>query len=239
MTYTENRTQVFDHMTTTAQAGDYFRLPQQPIHRVLAAVDFGDYVGYIVQAGENPPEQWDVMKYSVELEEQERNRLQAEFEADEAEMSAIIYDASEQKILELLGLATKTPERIDWLEGDEWLTQLIGTNPDSIFGAEKLVVCHQCQGHGCGDCGYGGLKPEQRVTYDFTPVPTDDAFRFQKSEYGYQVLLNNKPLGCIQKIRSEEFWENTPESYYWVIQGNNQRFSSPFVAAQSLRSEDN
>ena len=94
MTYTENRTQVFDHMTTTAQAGNYFRLPQQPIVRVLAAVDFGDYVGYIVQAGENPPEQWDVMKHSAELEEQELNRLQ----------------------------------------GDDWLTQPIGSNPDAIFG---------------------------------------------------------------------------------------------------------
>lgn len=135
MTYTAPRTaQVFDHMTTTAQAGDYFRLPHQPIVRVLAAVDFGDYVGYIVQAGENPPEQWDVMKHSAELEEQELNRLQAEFEADEAEMSAIIYNSSEQEIMELLGLATKTPERIDWLQGDDWLTQPIGSNPDAIFG---------------------------------------------------------------------------------------------------------
>ena len=139
MTYTSDRTvQVFDHTTTEAQIGDYFRLPYQPTFRVVALVDLGDYVSYLVQSGSNTPEQWDIMKPEAELVEQERNRVESEeLEADEREMSAIIYQSSEDEIMQLLGLVTTTPERLDWLEDDKWLNEPVSAGLDYILGMSE------------------------------------------------------------------------------------------------------
>lgn len=76
MTYTATR--VFDHTTAEAEIGDYFKLPYQPVFRVVAKIDLGGYVSFLVQSGQNTPEQWDVMKPEAELVEQERNRIEAE-----------------------------------------------------------------------------------------------------------------------------------------------------------------
>ena len=136
MTQAIDRTvQVFDHTTTEAQIGDYFRLPYQPTFRVVAVIDLGDIVSYLVQSGGNTPEQWDIQKPTAEIAEQERNRVEAEeIEAYEQEMPAIIYQSSEAEMLEALGLVTTTPERLDWLESDKWLTEPIGTDMTYIFG---------------------------------------------------------------------------------------------------------
>ena len=136
MTQAIDRTvQVFDHTTTEAQIGDYFRLPYQPTFRVIALVDLGDIVSYLVQSGGNTPEQWDIQKPEAELVEQERDRIQAkEIEAYEQEMSAVIYDSAEEEIMELLGLVKNPPERLDWINGDEWLTEPIGADMTYIFG---------------------------------------------------------------------------------------------------------
>jgi hypothetical protein len=134
MTYiTERPTHIFDHTTTEAQIGDYFRLPYQPTFRVVAVIDLGDYVSYLVQSGSNTPEQWDIMKPETELVEQERNRVEAEAEAYEREMSAIIYQSSEDEIMQLLGLVTTTPERLDWLEDDKWLNEPVSAGLDYIL----------------------------------------------------------------------------------------------------------
>ncbi len=127
MTYTQSRpAQVFDHTTTEAQIGDYFALPQQPIMRVIALIDIGDYVSYLVQAGNNKPEQWDIMKPVAELVEQERNRLDAEeIEQYEQEMSEIIYQSSEKEILEAIGL-------IEPLAQYDWATEPQANEPPKM-----------------------------------------------------------------------------------------------------------
>ncbi|NEP58456.1 MAG: hypothetical protein F6K31_15810 [Symploca sp. SIO2G7] len=70
--------QVFEEATTEAEVGDYFKLPFQPCVKVIARIDLGDYITFIVQAGNNHPEQWDMLKPEVALSEQERDRIQAE-----------------------------------------------------------------------------------------------------------------------------------------------------------------
>lgn len=130
MTYTERRTsRVFEETTTEAAEGDYFRLPGQPIFRVIGCMDLGDYVSYWVQAGKEKPEHWDIMKPFSELEEQERNRLQAEeIEAYEVELSNIIHGASQEEVELALGL-------LQPLEQYDWLTERIGADVMTyIFG---------------------------------------------------------------------------------------------------------
>jgi hypothetical protein len=128
MTYiTERPTHIFDHTTTEAQIGDYFRLPYQPTFRVVAVVDLGDIVSYLVQSGSNTPEQWDIMKPETELVEQERNRVEAETEEYEREMSAIIYQSSKDEILEAIGL-------LEPLTKYDWLPEPIGADMTYIFG---------------------------------------------------------------------------------------------------------
>jgi hypothetical protein len=144
MTYTSERpTHIFDHTTTEAQIGDYFRLPYQPTFRVVALVDLGDIVSYLVQSGSNTPEQWDIQKPTAEIAEQERNRVESEeLEAYEREMSAIIYQSSEDEIMELLGLVTTTPERLDWLESDKWLNEPVSAGLDYILGMSGQKQAH-------------------------------------------------------------------------------------------------
>lgn len=214
----------YDHITTEAVVGDYFRLPFQPVVQVLSRVDLGDYVTYIVQAGNNAPEQWDLMKLEAQLEAQERDRIEAE------ENERIIYEAATQEISLALELS------YDW-QDDSWLTEPIGSNPDVIFGKQFLVVCHECNGEGCSYCGYGGLKPELQqmpMPYTFTPIPKAD-FRFclEDGTTVYQVILKDKVLGWIEKIRNQkEFWLNTPSSYYWEF--GDEQFSSPLEAANRI-----
>lgn len=113
MTYTENRTQVFDHTTTEAQAGDYFQLPYTPTVRVIAKIDLGGYVSYLVQSGSNTPEQWDVMKTEVTF-------------GEITEITSV--DSQKQKEDDAAFITAVLQQEYDWL------TQPIGTNPDAIFG---------------------------------------------------------------------------------------------------------
>ena len=78
------------------------------------------------------------MKPEAELVEQERNRVESEeLEAYEREMSAIIYQSSEDEIMQLLGLVTTTPERLDWLEDDKWLNEPVSAGLDYILGMSE------------------------------------------------------------------------------------------------------
>lgn len=115
MTYTATR--VFDHTTAEAEIGDYFKLPYQPVFRVVAKIDLGGYVSFLVQSGQNTPEQWDVMKPEAELAEQERNRIETE----------------EREVQEVLSMMMP-PERLDWISQDDWLNEPIGAGLDYIFG---------------------------------------------------------------------------------------------------------
>jgi hypothetical protein len=111
--------QVHEEITTDAKVGDYFKLPYQPCVKVISKIDSGDYITFIVQAGNNIPEQWDMLKPEVALSEQERDRIQAEAER---EMSEIIHTTATQEFYsQHLGI-------------DNWLTEPIGSNPNSIFG---------------------------------------------------------------------------------------------------------
>jgi hypothetical protein len=116
MTYTEPKSstfRVFDHATTEAVVGDVFHLPYQPSVRIIAAVDSGDYVCYVVQSGSEKPEQWDILKPEAELREQERNRVEAEALEAEIEMSAIIHGASQEEIES--AIFSLMPLEYDWL----------------------------------------------------------------------------------------------------------------------------
>ena len=117
MTYTESHPTVFNYTTTDAQVGDFFQLSFQPSAKVLSRADLGDYVAYIVKIGDRT-EAWDLLKPEAGLQEQERNRI----EADEAEMSAVIH-------------STATEEFEVYLAGQyDWLTEPIGASLDAIFG---------------------------------------------------------------------------------------------------------
>jgi hypothetical protein len=97
---------------------------------VIERVDLGDYVAYTVADKNGKRQYWELMKPEAELAEQERNRL--ETEVHEAEMGAIIYDSAEEEIMERLGLVKNPPQRLDWVETDEWLDQPVTIEPPKM-----------------------------------------------------------------------------------------------------------
>ncbi|ACC85104.1 hypothetical protein Npun_AF249 (plasmid) [Nostoc punctiforme PCC 73102] len=80
------------------------------------------------------------------------------------------------------------------------------------------AICPDCDGHGCGNCGYRGTRAEDLCTpvdgYRLTYVGKTDI------QTAHNVYLDGVFLGILFKVRNpDEIWENDPKTYYW--QGSN------------------
>ncbi|WP_230968355.1 hypothetical protein [Nostoc sp. WHI] len=82
------------------------------------------------------------------------------------------------------------------------------------FNCSPGVICPDCDGHGCGNCGYRGTRAEDLCTpvdgYRLTYVGRTDL------QTAHNVYLDSEFLGIVFKVRNaDELWENDPKTYYW------------------------
>ncbi|MHC0068601.1 hypothetical protein ACWATR_38025 [Nostoc sp. UIC 10890] len=131
-------------------------------------------------------------------------------------------------------------EKIGLLGECDWLSLSIQTHSDKVIGyagcytSQKLrlfsslaewdftlpkwntpaAICPDCEGHGCGNCGYRGTRAEDLCEpvdgYRLTYVGRTDL------QTAHNVYLDGEFLGILFKVRNaEEVWENDPKTYYW------------------------
>ncbi|MCC5655067.1 hypothetical protein LC609_35970 [Nostoc sp. XA013] len=86
------------------------------------------------------------------------------------------------------------------------------------------AICPDCEGHGCGNCGYRGTRAEDLCEpvdgYRLTYVGRTDL------QTAHNVYLDGKFLGILFKVRNtDEVWENDPKTYYWRCGGGVQYWS--------------
>jgi len=100
------------------------------------------------------------------------------------------------------------------------------------FNCPPGVICPDCDGHGCGNCGYRGTRAEDLCEpvdgYRLTYVGKTD---LQTAE---NVYLDGEFLGIVFKVRNpDEIWENDPKTYYWRC-GDGVKYWSVREAAMAL-----
>ncbi|MHC5854416.1 hypothetical protein [Nostoc sp.] len=131
-------------------------------------------------------------------------------------------------------------EKIGLLGDCDWLSLSVQYYPDKVIGhagcyishkarlfsppAEwdftlpkwnmPAAICPDCEGHGCGNCGYRGTRAEDLCEpvdgYRLTYVGRTDL------QTAHNVYLDGEFLGILFKVRNaEEVWENDPKTYYW------------------------
>jgi hypothetical protein len=93
-----------------------------------------------------------------------------------------------------------------------WRAQPIFTLPK--FNCPPAAICPDCNGHGCGNCGYRGTRAEDLCTpvddYRLTYVGRTDI------QTAHNVYIDGEFLGIVFKVRNaDELWENDPKTYYW------------------------
>ncbi|QKQ75151.1 hypothetical protein [Nostoc sp. TCL240-02] len=94
------------------------------------------------------------------------------------------------------------------------------------------AICPDCDGHGCGNCGYRGTRAENLCTpvnsYRLTYVGKTDL------QTAHNVYLDGKFLGILFKVRNaDEVWENDTKTYYWRC-GDGVRYWSVKEAVEAL-----
>jgi hypothetical protein len=82
------------------------------------------------------------------------------------------------------------------------------------FNCPPAAICPDCNGHGCGNCGYRGTRAEDLCTpvddYRLTYVGRTDI------QTAHNVYIDGEFLGIVFKVRNaDELWENDPKTYYW------------------------
>jgi hypothetical protein len=100
------------------------------------------------------------------------------------------------------------------------------------FNCHPGVICPDCDGHGCGNCGYRGTRAEDLCTpvdgYRLTYVGKTDL------QTAHNVYLDGEFLGIVFKVRNvNELWENDPKTYYWRC-GDGVRYWSVTEAVEAL-----
>ena len=83
-----------------------------------------------------------------------------------------------------------------------------------LWNCPPGVICPDCDGHGCGNCGYRGTRAEDLCTpvdgYRLTYVGKTDL------QTANNVYLDGEFLGIVFKVRNtDEVWENDRKTYYW------------------------
>jgi len=136
----------------------------------------------------------------------------------------------------------------DELTVEEW-EQLRGVEPvkeQILFPLTPSVVCHKCDGHGCGYCGYRGLTTEKSPeVYEMDGVQPAK-YRFVLSEYtptstiatlAYWCFDGDKKLGLVFRQRNCRCsWENRRETFYWAC-GDGHQYSSALDVANALTNQ--
>ena len=137
----------------------------------------------------------------------------------------------------------------DELTTEEW-EQLRSIEPiiEQIpFPLTPSVVCHKCNGHGCGYCGYTGLTTEKSPeVYEMDGVQLAK-YRFVLSEYtpgtttiptrAYWCFDGQRKLGLVFRQRNCQCsWENSSETYYWAC-GDSNQYPSAMDVAEALTNQ--
>jgi len=83
-----------------------------------------------------------------------------------------------------------------------------------LWNCHPAAICPDCDGHGCGNCGYRGTRAEDLCTpvdgYRLTYVGKTDL------QTANNVYLDGEFLGIVFKVRNtDEVWENDRKTYYW------------------------
>lgn len=149
-------------------------------------------------------------------------------------------------------------EKIGLLGDCDWLSLSVQYYPDKVIGragcytSQKpqiltpsaewdftplkwnmpAAICPDCDGHGCGNCGYRGTRAEDLCTpvdrYRLTYVGRTDL------QTAHNVYLDGEFLGILFKVRNaEEVWENDPKTYYWRC-GDGMKYWSVREAVEAL-----
>lgn len=160
---------------------------------------------------------------------------------------------------ELKQASEQASEKIGLLGSCDWLSLSIQYNPDQVIGhagcytSQKpqlltpsaewdftplkwnmpAAICPDCEGHGCGNCGYRGTRAEDLCTpvdgYRLTYVGRTDI------QTAHNIYLDGEFLGILFKVRNtDEIWENDPKTYYWRC-GDGVRYWSVREAVEALR----
>ncbi|MBW4617500.1 MAG: hypothetical protein KME21_30670 [Desmonostoc vinosum HA7617-LM4] len=148
-------------------------------------------------------------------------------------LEAIIAHQSSQveKVADVVEQPTTQAEQAEVTINDSTISAWDFTPPK--WACPPGAICPDCDGHGCGNCGYRGTRGEDLCT----PV---DEYRFiyaaaTKTQTAYSAYIGDKFLGIVFKVRNqEEFWENTQQSYYWEC-GIAGRFWSVRDAIEALQ----
>ena len=131
-------------------------------------------------------------------------------------------------------------EKIGLLGDCDWLSLSVQYYPDKVIGHAgcyishkariltppsewdftlpkwnmPAAICPDCEGHGCGNCGYRGTRAEDLCT----PVDGYQLIYVGRTEFqtAHNVYLDGKFLGIVFKVRNaDELWSNDPKTYYW------------------------
>ncbi|MBA3921282.1 MAG: hypothetical protein H0X31_06095 [Nostocaceae cyanobacterium] len=170
--------------------------------------------------------------------------------------------ASDQTVL--LSKSTEVPEQqsstkelldkpFDELTPNEW-EQLRAQSPVTkqkplSLNAHLLpsVICHKCDGLGCGYCGYTGLtSPKSPEVYAMDGVKPPK-YRFVRSEYTVQTTTlatmaywcfdSQQKLGMVFRVRNHKcMWQNKTDTFYWTC-GDGNQYDSALDVAQALAPE--
>lgn len=250
----ETTSKVFNEETTEAQIGDYFRLPFRPIMQVVERSQNNSAVSYTVATVTGEVESWE-----VELEQP----TQEEVLADElvVEVEPVSHEVRVEKQLSgiwmvfeggiLRGSFYQSAVTREYFANDkpyhsksEAVRAIVGHCPGGLFPGEKIIQpnypllthCADCNGHGCGNCGYTGIKAawtgEQEYWFRYYDTLEDDDRG--SGRRCYRVFHQGRQLGVVMQVRNpEEKWNNTPSAYYYVI-GDGKKYFSVEEAAISL-----
>lgn len=260
----EPSSQFFTEITTDAQVGDYFRIPFRPIVQVTERTESAtkDKVSYTVATVTGQVEEWEVaLKTEPQPSAPAVDPLDKPFDELVIEIEPVTHEITVQEKLSGIWLifegavlrgsfyqssvtrmfvANDKPYR----SKSEAVRAIVGHCPGGLFPGEKiiqpnyplLIHCADCGGHGCGNCGYTGLKANWDGTQEYwfryyDTLEDDDRGSGRRC---YRVFHQGCQVGVVMQVRNPaEKWDNTPNSYYYVI-GDGRKYSSVEEAAVSL-----